>query len=147
MLGSEPPDREGLMQATEDSWTAQVFTWDCPFLSCIEDRPHRHSVCPSCGAVGFGNLSCHQCRLAHALKLDTVKIGDIEQPVIGQRVIEHDIRLREGEANVLGGIFQTQTSKGVPEQCLVVTFFVKKTTNGPFQACPWEQNDLLAQES
>jgi general secretion pathway protein D len=42
-----------------------------------------------------------------------VKIGDIEQPVIGQRVIEHDIRLREGEVNVLGGIFQTQTSKGV----------------------------------
>jgi general secretion pathway protein D len=42
-----------------------------------------------------------------------VKIGDIEQPVIGQRVIEHDIRLREGEMNVLGGIFQTQTSKGI----------------------------------
>jgi general secretion pathway protein D len=42
-----------------------------------------------------------------------VKIGDIEQPVIGQRVIEHDIRLREGEVNVLGGIFQTQTTKGV----------------------------------
>jgi general secretion pathway protein D len=42
-----------------------------------------------------------------------VKIGDIEQPVIGQRVIEHDIRLREGEVNVLGGIFQTQNSKSV----------------------------------
>ncbi|MSO19332.1 MAG: hypothetical protein EXQ56_02540 [Acidobacteria bacterium] len=42
-----------------------------------------------------------------------VKIGDIEQPVIGQRVIEHDIRLREGEVNVLGGIFQTQNTKGI----------------------------------
>ena len=46
-----------------------------------------------------------------------VDIGGIQQPVIGQRVIEHDIRLREGEANVLGGILQTQlteTVSGVP---------------------------------
>lgn len=62
------------MQATEDSWTAQVFTWDWPFLNCHEDRPHRHAVCPACGAVRFGNLSCRQCRLAHELKLDSVKI-------------------------------------------------------------------------
>ncbi len=46
-----------------------------------------------------------------------VDIGGIQQPIIGQRVIEHDIRLREGEANVLGGILQTQVTKtvsGVP---------------------------------
>ncbi|MEE8176512.1 MAG: cohesin domain-containing protein, partial [Acidobacteriota bacterium] len=42
-----------------------------------------------------------------------VDIGGIKQPVIGQRVIEHDIRLREGEANVLGGILQTQVTKTV----------------------------------
>ena len=46
-----------------------------------------------------------------------VDIGGIKQPVIGQRVIEHDIRLREGEANVLGGILQrqvTETVSGIP---------------------------------
>ena len=42
-----------------------------------------------------------------------VDIGGIQQPVIGQRVIEHDIRLRDGEANVLGGILQTQVTKTV----------------------------------
>ncbi|MBI4460013.1 MAG: hypothetical protein HY648_08140 [Acidobacteria bacterium] len=46
-----------------------------------------------------------------------VEIGGIRQPVIGQRVIEHDIRLQEGEINVLGGIFQQQkveTVSGIP---------------------------------
>ena len=46
-----------------------------------------------------------------------VDIGGISQPVIGQRVIEHDIRLREGEVNVLGGILQSQTTdtvSGIP---------------------------------
>lgn len=39
-----------------------------------------------------------------------VNIGGIEQPVIGQRRIEHDIRLREGEVSILGGIIeQTET--------------------------------------
>ena len=42
-----------------------------------------------------------------------VEIGGITQPIIGQRIIEHDIRLREGEASVLGGILQTQTSQTV----------------------------------
>ncbi|MBI1956788.1 MAG: type II and III secretion system protein, partial [Acidobacteria bacterium] len=44
-------------------------------------------------------------------------IGGIKQPVIGQRVIEHDLRLREGEINILGGIFQQQrieTVSGIP---------------------------------
>ncbi|OFV99466.1 MAG: hypothetical protein A3F68_09085 [Acidobacteria bacterium RIFCSPLOWO2_12_FULL_54_10] len=40
-------------------------------------------------------------------------IGGITQPVIGQRVIEHDIRLKEGEINILGGIFQRQTVESV----------------------------------
>jgi general secretion pathway protein D len=44
-------------------------------------------------------------------------IGGIEQPIISQRKIEHDIRLKEGEVNVLGGIFEQTNSKtlsGIP---------------------------------
>lgn len=44
-------------------------------------------------------------------------IGGIEQPVIGQRKVTHDVRIREGEASVIGGLFQTntfQTRSGVP---------------------------------
>ncbi len=33
-------------------------------------------------------------------------IGGIQQPVIGQRRIEQDIRLRDGEANMMGGIME-----------------------------------------
>ncbi len=46
-----------------------------------------------------------------------VTIGGVQQPVIGQRRVEQDIRLKEGEINVLGGIIQDQTSitkAGVP---------------------------------
>ncbi len=44
-------------------------------------------------------------------------IGGIEQPIISQRKIEHDIRLKEGEVNILGGLFdraETRTLKGWP---------------------------------
>ena len=62
-----------------------------------------------------------------------VDIGGIQQPVIGQRVIEHDIRLREGEANVLGGILQTQvteTVSGVPglSQIPILRYLFSKTS-------------------
>jgi general secretion pathway protein D len=40
-----------------------------------------------------------------------VNIGGIDQPVIGQRKIEHEIRLKEGEANLLGGILEDADSK------------------------------------
>lgn len=46
-----------------------------------------------------------------------VTIGGIQQPVISQRKIEHDIRLKEGEASILGGLFQrtdTNTLNGWP---------------------------------
>jgi len=36
----------------------------------------------------------------------TQNIGGIDQPVIGQRRIEHEIRLKEGEVNLLGGIME-----------------------------------------
>ena len=44
-------------------------------------------------------------------------IGGISQPVIGQRKIEHEIRLKEGEVNLLGGMMeedQTQSMSGLP---------------------------------
>jgi general secretion pathway protein D len=46
-----------------------------------------------------------------------VNIGGIDQPVIGQRKIEHEIRLKEGEVNLMGGILQEQDIKslsGIP---------------------------------
>jgi general secretion pathway protein D len=47
----------------------------------------------------------------------TATIGGIQQPIISQRKIEHDIRLREGEVNILGGLFErtdTRTLNGWP---------------------------------
>jgi len=44
-------------------------------------------------------------------------IGGIDQPIIGQRKIEHEIRLKDGEANLLGGIMedqQTRSLSGIP---------------------------------
>jgi general secretion pathway protein D len=44
-------------------------------------------------------------------------IGGIDQPIIGQRKIEHEIRLKDGEANLLGGIMedqQTRSLAGIP---------------------------------
>jgi len=40
-------------------------------------------------------------------------IGGVTQPIISQRKIEHDIRLKEGEVNLLGGIFENQDTKSV----------------------------------
>jgi general secretion pathway protein D len=40
-------------------------------------------------------------------------IGGIQQPIISQRKIEHDIRLREGEASVLGGLIQKTDTRGL----------------------------------
>ncbi len=44
-------------------------------------------------------------------------IGGIQQPVIGQRKIENEIRMKEGEVNILGGILentQTRNLSGIP---------------------------------
>ena len=44
-------------------------------------------------------------------------IGGISQPIIGQRKIEHEIRLKDGEINMLGGILedqQTRSLSGIP---------------------------------
>jgi general secretion pathway protein D len=42
-----------------------------------------------------------------------VSIGGITQPVISQRVIEHDIRLKEGEVSILAGLIQRTESKSL----------------------------------
>ncbi|MSV35066.1 MAG: hypothetical protein EXQ47_05635 [Bryobacterales bacterium] len=42
--------------------------------------------------------------------VERISIGGIEQPVIGQRSSIADIRLREGEVNILSGLSQTQDS-------------------------------------
>jgi general secretion pathway protein D len=47
----------------------------------------------------------------------TSNIGGISQPVIGQRKIEHEVRLKEGEVNLLGGMLedtQTRSMSGIP---------------------------------
>ena len=43
----------------------------------------------------------------------TSNIGGINQPVISQRKIEHDIRLKDGEASVLGGLIERTDTKNV----------------------------------
>lgn len=37
------------------------FDGVCPFLGCLETEPHKHPVCPACGATRFGNISCDVC--------------------------------------------------------------------------------------
>src|SRR5947208_3341821 len=57
--------------------------------------------------------------LSHKTKLEVSShtgdqaIGGITQPIISQRIIEHDIRLKEGEVSILGGLVQRTDSKTV----------------------------------
>ncbi len=47
----------------------------------------------------------------------STNIGGINQPIISQRSIEHDIRLKDGEVNVLGGLMEqtdSDTLSGLP---------------------------------
>ncbi len=47
----------------------------------------------------------------------SVNIGGISQPVIGQRRIDHEIRLKEGEVNMMGGILEDsdiRSASGLP---------------------------------
>ncbi len=44
-------------------------------------------------------------------------IGGISQPIIGQKKVEHEIRLRDGESSMIGGIMddsQTKSLAGIP---------------------------------
>jgi general secretion pathway protein D len=63
----------------------------------------------------------HEVTLKVAMDISSVtgqsNIGGISQPVIGQRKIEHEIRLKEGEVNIMGGILEDQDIRslnGIP---------------------------------
>lgn len=61
-----------------------------------------------------------------------ISVGGLSQPTFGQRKIEHDIRLKEGEVNLLGGLIQTtetMTSAGVPGlgQIPILKYFFSST--------------------
>jgi len=43
----------------------------------------------------------------------TSNIGGIQQPIISQRKIDHEIRLKEGEANILGGLITRSDTKSL----------------------------------
>ena len=43
----------------------------------------------------------------------SIAVAGLSQPTFGQRIIEHDIRLREGEVNLLGGLIQRTTTTSV----------------------------------
>src|SRR5580693_2800907 len=60
-------------------------------------------------------------------------IGGISQPIIGQRKIEHEIRLKDGEANLQGGIMEDQQTKslsGIPglAQIPILRYLFGQTT-------------------
>jgi general secretion pathway protein D len=44
---------------------------------------------------------------------DNINVGGLTQPVIGQRRISEDVRLREGEVSLLGGLTTIQGTRGV----------------------------------
>jgi len=49
--------------------------------------------------------------------INSQPIGGINEPVIGQRKVEHEIRLKDGEVSLLGGMLQqqdTQSLAGIP---------------------------------
>jgi general secretion pathway protein D len=59
----------------------------------------------------------HEVSLKLSLDVSAVtgneNIGGITQPIIGQRKIEHEIRLKDGEVNILGGIMEDQQTKAI----------------------------------
>ncbi len=59
----------------------------------------------------------HEVSLKLSLDVSAVtgneNIGGITQPIIGQRKIEHEIRLKDGEVNILGGIMEDQQTRAV----------------------------------
>ncbi|MBV8476606.1 MAG: type II and III secretion system protein [Acidobacteria bacterium] len=73
----------------------------------VDITPHIHSD--------------HEVTLKMVLEISSVtgqqNIGGISQPIIGQRRIEHEARLRDGEVNLIGGILEdseTRSLSGYP---------------------------------
>jgi general secretion pathway protein D len=73
----------------------------------VDMTPHVHDN---------GDVSMHvEIEVSDVVK--TVTLGGIDQPVIGQRKVIQDIRLREGEVNLLGGLIEEDSKNvktGVP---------------------------------
>ncbi|MGO8796384.1 MAG: cohesin domain-containing protein [Candidatus Sulfotelmatobacter sp.] len=60
-------------------------------------------------------------------------IGGISQPIIGQKKVEHEIRLRDGESSMIGGIMddsQTKSLAGIPglAQIPILRYLFGQTT-------------------
>jgi general secretion pathway protein D len=57
----------------------------------------------------------HEVSLKVSVEVSSVtgqtNIGGIQQPIISQRKIDHEIRLKEGEANILGGLVEKTDTK------------------------------------
>jgi general secretion pathway protein D len=57
----------------------------------------------------------HEVSLKLSIEVSSVtgqqNIGGIEQPVISTKKIEHDVRLQDGEVNILGGLIERTNSK------------------------------------
>jgi len=73
----------------------------------VEITPHVHDN---------GEVSLHVA-LDISNVTGQVNLGGINQPIIGQRKMEHDIRLREGEVSLLGGLLNQSSTKsktGIP---------------------------------
>ena len=73
----------------------------------VEVLPHVHEN---------GDVSMH-IDLDISSVTGQVNLGGINEPIIGQRKIGQDIRLREGEVSLIGGLLSTQDNKtktGVP---------------------------------
>jgi general secretion pathway protein D len=58
----------------------------------------------------------HEVSLKVSVEVSSVtgqtNIGGIQQPIISQRKIDHEIRLKEGEASILGGLIEKTDTKG-----------------------------------
>jgi len=73
----------------------------------VEILPHVHEN---------GDISLHV-SLDISSVTGQVNLGGINEPIIGQRKVEQDVRLHEGEVNLIGGLLSTQDNKtktGVP---------------------------------
>ncbi len=63
-----------------------------------------------------GEISMHV-EIEISSVIDHVNLGGIDQPVISQEKVIHDIRMKDGEVNLLGGLTQSQDTKtltGIP---------------------------------
>lgn len=85
----------------------------------------------------------HEVSLKVAIEVSSVTgystIGSLQEPIISQRKIEHEIRLKEGEVSILGGLFErtdTKSKSGWPGVSKV-----------PFLSYLTSENDKETQEN